>query len=144
MKRAIAVVFILAPALLGLAAGCGGGGPGAGAENPMENIVLNDVGEAYRFHSLQKNKPPGKLADLVAFEQAGPNGVAAVKSGEIVVLWGATLTDLSEEPGKVKSDQVLAYPKQAPEQGGSVLLLDRTVKKMTAEEFKAAPKAGKK
>ena len=27
---------------------------------------------------------------------------------------------------------------------GNVLLLDRTIKKMTAEEFKAAPKAAKK
>ena len=39
--------------------------------------------------------------------------------------------------------EVLAYEKQVPDSGGNVLMLDRSVKKMTADEFKSAKKAGK-
>lgn len=56
---------------------------------------------------------------------------------------GATLPDTKEEPGQSTAPEILAYGKEVPESGGYVLLLDRTVKKMTAEEFRAAPKAGK-
>jgi hypothetical protein len=66
-----------------------------------------------------------------------------LKQGEIVVQWGAKLPDTGEEPGKVSAPEILAYQKIAPEQGGYVLLLDRTIKKMTADQFKVAPKAGK-
>ncbi len=41
------------------------------------------------------------------------------------------------------ADAVLAYRKTVPEQGGQVLMQDGwTIKSMTADEFKAAPKAG--
>ena len=35
---------------------------------------------------------------------------------------------------------MLAYHKDVPEKGGEVLMQDGTAKKMTAEEFQAAPK----
>jgi hypothetical protein len=38
---------------------------------------------------------------------------------------------------------VLAYETEVPEKGGAVLMQDGTVKTMTADEFKSAPKAGK-
>ena len=70
--------------------------------------------------------------------------MAAIKSKSVVVLYGATLPDVGEEPGKVKSDEILAYETKVPDQGGLVLLLDRTVREMTAEEFKNAKKASAK
>jgi hypothetical protein len=39
---------------------------------------------------------------------------------------------------------VVAYQKGVPTDGGFVLLSAGTVKKMTADEFSTAPKAGKK
>ncbi|MFO0909604.1 MAG: hypothetical protein U0794_14820 [Isosphaeraceae bacterium] len=102
--------------------------------------ALNEIGESYRMYQIAKQKPPTKVADFQSLENIGGNGLAAVKSGEIVVEWGATLPDTSEEPGKVSSPEVLAYGKTVPTEGGSVLMLDRTIKKMTADEFKAAPK----
>ena len=42
-----------------------------------------------------------------------------------------------------KNEAVVAYEKDAPTNGGYVLLSAGSVKKMTASEFAAAPKAGK-
>lgn len=67
-----------------------------------------------------------------------------IKSGEVVVGWGALLPDTKEEPGSSPADEVLAYLKAAPERGGPVLMRNRTIRRMTAEEFKAAPRAGTK
>jgi hypothetical protein len=61
----------------------------------------------------------------------------------VVLLYGALLADTKEEPGDGSSSEVLAYQKDVPQSGGKVLMLDRTVKSMTAEEFKSAKKAGK-
>jgi hypothetical protein len=129
--------------LLGAAvAGCGGEtSPTEGTGGAMESVALNELAEAYRAYSIAKKVPPKKVADLASLEALGANGVAAMRQGDIIVQWGAELTDLGEEPGKVASQDVLAYWKTVPEQGGYVLMLDRTVKKMTAEEFQPAPKA---
>ena len=63
--------------------------------------------------------------------------VDAIKSGELVVQWGAPLSPQGEP-----ADAVLAYGKTVPEQGGPVLLQDGwAIKSMTADEFRAAPKA---
>ena len=54
-----------------------------------------------------------------------------------LVQWGHPLV-----PENEAADAVLAYLKTVPEQGGLVLLQDGwTVKTMTVNEFKAAPKA---
>jgi hypothetical protein len=61
-----------------------------------------------------------------------------IKSGDLINQWGAPL---SADVGP--ADAVLAYVKTVPEQGGNVLMQDgKTLNKMTADEFKAAPKAG--
>jgi hypothetical protein len=64
-----------------------------------------------------------------------PTGYLELKSGKIIALWGARLSDGD-------ADKVYAYEKATPESGGFVLMADgKTIKKMTAEEFKSAPKA---
>ncbi len=127
-----------------LVAGCGGtsGGPGAGQAS-RSNASLMDVGELYRIYTLTNKKPPESLKDLAPLQNAGPNGFGALKTGEIVVRYGATMADTEEGPSKTSSDEILAYEKTVPESGGAVLMLDRTMKTMTAEEFKAGKKAGK-
>ena len=59
-----------------------------------------------------------------------------VKSGQLVVQWGAPLV-----PENEAAAAVLAYVKTVPEEGGFVLLQDGwTIKTMTADEFNAVPK----
>jgi hypothetical protein len=128
--------------LAGAAAGCGGGNSPADNAEAVENNALSEVGEAYRAFTIAKQRPPKSLDDLGSLQALAGNGVAAVRTGDVVVRWGATLPDTGEEPGQVPSPEVLAYGKQVPGQGGYVLLLDRTVKKMAPEEFKAAKLAG--
>ncbi len=124
-----------------LAAGCG---PGAQpvTEKPEQGVALSEVGEAYRVFTINNNRPPAKAEDFAAIEMMCPTGVVAVKKGDVVVRWGATLPDTGEEPGKVAAPEILAYLKRVPEEGGYVLFRDRTIRKLTADEFKAAPQAG--
>ena len=137
--RARSVLIVLA----GLSSGCGGAPSSSTPDRPMDGIILNEVAEAYRFYSVQKGKPPSKLADIEKLDGLSPSGIEALKRGEVVVEWGAKLPDLGEEPGKATAPEVLAYQKQVPEKGGYILQLDRNIKKMSAEEFKTAKRAGK-
>src|SRR5262245_17284064 len=124
--------------------GWGTGGSSGGGATSVESTALNELGEAYRAYSIANKKPPKSMADLSKVEAIGGNGVASAKEGNIIVNWGATLPDTDETPGKNPSPEILAYWKGVPESGGYVLMLDRTIKQMTADEFKAAPKAGAK
>ena len=85
-------------------------------------------------------RPPARLADLDRHKAIFPRGYEAIKTGEIVVVWGGK----PKGEGEVgKGEAVLAYEKAAPTDGGYVVLSAGTIKKMTAAEFNAAPKAGK-
>jgi hypothetical protein len=110
----------------------------------MEQISLGDVGELYRVYSASKKKPPEKFADFQGMDAMSPTGYNALSKGEVVLRYGASLPDAELEGfAKSGSDEVLAYQKQVPTSGGKVLMLDRSIKEMTAEEFKSAKKAGK-
>ncbi len=122
--------------------GCGGPNPLPTASEADDNLLLQ-VGEMYRSYQTVKSRPATKLADLSSLRAVSGNAYQAVQKGDIVLRYGATMTGLQEEPGPPTSDEVLAYFKAVPESGGKVLMLDRNVKTMTAEEFKAAKKAGK-
>jgi hypothetical protein len=135
MPKAMRTVCCLAL----LAAGCGGSNQ-ATTPDQADQIRLTQVGELCRQYQFMKKKPPQKLADLGLVQSMGANGYEALRSGDIVLLYSATLPDLKEDPGHVESSEILAYQKQVPESGGYVLLLNRTIKKMTAEEFKSAPR----
>src|SRR4051812_15423152 len=124
-----------------LAVGCGGGGP---ANSPVvfENKALSEIGHIYRPYTQGHKKPPQSLRDFEPYREGTPNGIGAAARGELVVLWGAQLNDLSDEGTNDSPDEVLAYFKDVPEKGGLVLMKNRKIKSMTPEEFQAAPKAG--
>ena len=84
---------------------------------------------------------PTKLSDLDKVKDMYPRGYEAVKSGEVVVLWGMPVKGEGEMG---KGGEVIAYEKDAPANGGYVLLSGGEVKKMSAAEFNAAPKAAAK
>jgi hypothetical protein len=130
---------------LGLALLAGGCGPSSRplTQEQGQEAILTQVGELCRLHQLTKGKPPDKAADLASVRSMAASGYAALRSGEVVLRYGAALPSTAEEPGQGPDDQVLAYFAEVPHGGGKVLMLNRTVRTMTAEEFKAAPKAGK-
>jgi hypothetical protein len=129
--------------LIGLClAGCGQGGPRQLSPDTRSQEILSDVGELYRIYMFDKKIPPKSLADLKSLSGVQFVGYNAIKDGQVVLLYGGMMTDLEEGPPKGNSDEILAYDKEVPTSGGYVLLLDRSVKKMTADEFKSAKKAG--
>lgn len=123
--------------------GCGGSANQPVTQEQMETNTLSDVGEMYRLYQQDKGKAPQKLADFAPMEPMSPSGYNALKQGTVVVRYGATMPDTLEGPSKTTSNEVLAYYKEVPEKGGAVMMLDRSIKNMTVEEFNAAPKAGK-
>jgi hypothetical protein len=115
--------------------GCGGKG---GSTNPDETPpqgALEELGSVIQAMAQQKKSPPTKPADLRMYEPAAPTAVAGVSSGKYVYLWGA-----GYKPG---GNGIVAYEAAAESKGGWVLLEDGSIKKMSASEFAAAPKAGK-
>jgi hypothetical protein len=105
---------------------------------PPDETGLKQFAELYRNYTKKNRRGPKSLKELNVKGQGSPDAVEMLKSGQLVVHWGAPLT-----PEGGATDAVLAYVKTVPEQGGPVLLQDgRTIKTMTADEFKAAPKAG--
>ncbi len=123
-------------AVLAAAVGCGGGAPmnsSGGATNPPAKDALADLGNMLESVAAAKQRPPGKQADLGQYDATNPAAAAALARKEIIYLWGNGL-----QPG---STTVIAYQAAAEQSGGWVLLQDGTVKQMTADEFKAAPKA---
>lgn len=131
--------FLLVGALACASVGCGAAS--AGKPQPVENLALQEVGDLYRLYEEVNKKPPTKPQDFAKFEQGMPLGYRQVKDGSVVVLWGAKLNDLADGAND-SADEVLAYEKKVPQEGGAVLMKNRTLRAMTADEFKAAPKAG--
>jgi hypothetical protein len=130
------VLVPVSGALLVLA-GCGGGGSSVPASGPdlFNYTALHEAGDLYRNVILDTQKPPTKAADFARYENGFPSGYREVKGGNILVFWGAPIAESG-------ATTVLAYEKATPDSGGHVVMQDtRTVKKLTAEEFKAAPKA---
>jgi hypothetical protein len=138
MRRSIVGILCLGL----LAAGCGGPANQPLTKEGEGALALNDVGELYRVYTVQNKKPPAKLADFVPMEPMSPMGVRAIESGDVIVRFGATMTATEEGPARSSSDEVLAFEKTVPDAGGQVLMLDRTVRTMTPDEFKAAKLAG--
>ena len=124
--------------------------PGCGPSNAppsperAEELKLQEVGQVLREYQLFNNRAPKSIKEIQSAAGGSPGGFELIKTGEVVVNWGATLPDTKEEPGSSPSEEVLAYLKKVPDEGGPVLLLNRTIRRMSTEEFKAAPRAGTK
>jgi hypothetical protein len=127
--------------LVGAATGCSGPGGGTGEQVPQEGI-LQEVADLLRSGTQPNGRGPAKLADLDRLQSMYSRGHHAIKSGAVVVLWGSGVQ--GEGEAAAGGGEVVAYEKDVPASGGYVLLTSGQVKKMTADEFQAAPKAGKK
>lgn len=126
-SRVLACLLGFALLLGGCAKKTGAGGPA----NPGATL-LGEIREMVGDYVKSHGKAPGKLQDLAQLEQIYPSGFQALKSGECVVVYNT-------KPDKA-SNAVLAYEKDVPKKGGSVLMSNGTVKEMTPQEFEAAKK----
>ena len=133
MRRNLWAVIVAAG--VGLAAGCTGDSPATISAEEERKAILADFGQMLKTVADEGKKPPARPAELEAVGPMMADGGAAVRNGSVVYLWGAGYAE--------GSNQVVAYEKNVPTEGGFVLLADGTVKQMTADEFEAAPKAKK-
>jgi hypothetical protein len=131
--------YLIIAASFCLAVGCSGSGGTSPVPAQEQTITLQEVNDLLHA-SAANGKHAAKLADLRRNETKFPRAYAAVKNGDVVVLWGTAL----QGEGQVgQNEAVLAYEKAVPSGGGFVLLSAGTIKKMTSAEFESAPKAGK-
>lgn len=121
-------------AVLAAVAGCGAAGAPA-APTVTGKDLMEDVKHMLTFAAENRIKTPTKAAELEPVEPVAPLAGAAIRDGSVVYAWGAPLA-----PG---GKAVVAYEKKAETEGGWVLLQDGTVREMTADEFRAAPRAKK-
>lgn len=111
------------------------------AQNAKTANELRAIGLAcHNYWDKNPGKGPAKAEDLDPFLLEFPVASKGLKDGTFVLFWGTSLTELMK--GSVStSDVVLGYEKDAPAKGGSVLMADGSVRRMTADDFKAAKKA---
>lgn len=114
---------------------CGGPESPASSAPPPADLAqgLKELAEVYKYRAAEKMPPPAKVEDLAEHEDAFGPAWPAIQEGQIVIFWR-----VGYDPN---SPAVLAYEKAVPTSGGNVLLRNGTVKRMTADEFKSAPKA---
>jgi hypothetical protein len=112
-------------------------------ENSAEAQGLKSLGEMYRIVSESLKRPPKNIAELRVAEAQVPGGFSRIGDQNVAIFFDAEMPDLAHKPSEDAARTVLAYDRMVPRQGGFVLMLDRSVRKMSAEEFKAAKKAGK-
>jgi hypothetical protein len=94
-------------------------------------VDLKEIGTYYQLHQTDGlTARDGVLKDI---QHDHPKLAKWIQDGEYILLKG--------DPAGA-ADAVIAYQKDAPTQGGMVLLLDFVPHRMTAQEFQAAAKAG--
>jgi len=116
-------------------------------------VALRHFAVQYMEFYVERKRSPASVQEMSDFEPAfnNPTGDVAVmvnsiydriNSGEIVVVWKATLTSDSDKNDKY----LLAYEATVPEKGGFVLTGSGRVAELTAEEFAGMSKisAGRK
>ena len=115
----------------GLAVGCGDSKPVV-SQTPNKD-ALAEIGQMLKSLADEGRKPPAKMAEMEPIEPMLPTAAAMLRDGTLVYLWGAAYA--------ADGNKVAAYEKQTPTEGGWVVLQDGTLKEMTPDEFRAAPKA---
>jgi hypothetical protein len=128
--RKYSSVFIVWAASV-LALGCGSSKPAADPEVQRRNSELAEIYESYMQVRKSNGRPPKQLSDLKPFAGINPVGYQALQNGQYIAVWGVSASD---------AGAVIAYQKDAPKQGGAVLMADGSVKNMTADELQAALK----
>ncbi|MBY0457512.1 MAG: hypothetical protein K2V38_09265 [Gemmataceae bacterium] len=143
MTRRALVAFLALTASLVTLEGCSSGTQpgGGGGGTPTRADELREVGSLAAAHTAKGRKVAPTAAELAGYEATFPVAVKAIKAGDVVVLWGAAPAAEGDVASGKAGTAVVAYEKKAETEGGWVLLQSGDAKQMTADEFKAAPKA---
>jgi hypothetical protein len=131
-------VFILGSMLV-ISSGCGSSTPVVtdpkDKAERVKEASLSQLGDLLRLRQEESAPPPGTGRDIEKYKKAFPLACGKVKDGQIVLIYGVPVQEGVE-------DTIIAYEMEAPASGGHVLMQDgKTIKKMTADEFKGAKKA---
>lgn len=139
IKNRICLSFLLLG--ISLLVGCSSSSSSGKGATPGRSDELQELATILPLYCGEHRKGPSKPADLAKYETAAPLGYHALTTGEILLVPGAMMAGEGDVASAAES--VVAYEKKVPTEGGAVLLSNGKVKQMTAEEFKAASKAGK-
>ena len=131
MLRCIRLWPLLFVGLLACA-GCGRG------DNPVTHNDFNEIGLNYHTFFDQKKFGPD-ASELAAVSSAGV--AAKLRDGTYVIIPKVNLADYI---GKGTGNFVLGYENKATTQGGYVVMLDASTRRMTADELNKATKATSK
>lgn len=122
--------YLVAFTLLAALAGCSSSN--RTSFDPTGKHKMAEIGQMLITLKESNSPPPSSLDDFGRVEPMVPLSAAELRSGEIVFFWGKGLSSATK---------VLAHEKKAATEGGWVLMTDGSVKQMSADEFKSAPKA---
>jgi len=125
-------ILLLLPLLLCVGSACSGKKDGDDASKDLKNVAIAMT--SYCDDKHKDKKGPSKAEDLAPYLGKDERLLERIRSGDIVVLWDVWLFDLFGEPGGL-GGSVIAYEKDAPTKGGLVVMGDRTVKKVSPDEF---------
>ena len=108
-----------------------------GTEQPSKtpSDSMREIAEVYKYLRSEKLEAPASLKNLEPYIDTLGSAWAKLESGDVVLRYRVHFA-----PSGSGAKSVLAYEKNVPTGGGSVLLRDGTIMEMTAAEFKAAPK----
>jgi hypothetical protein len=105
---------------------------------------LKQIGLAYHNFNDKNKKGPANVGELQALSAGDPQTQAVIglagPGGPYVVIWNIKISDVATTPGGM-SGTILGYEAQAPSSGGLVLMVDASVRQVTAAEFAQMPQA---
>ena len=105
---------------------------GCGSTVTQEVEDLQEFSLAYIHYIEEHNAAPAEWDDLVGADGIAPATVERLRNAETVVNWDSTFRGATDGI----PNYILAYPKNALDSGGQVLMLDGAIHRMAADELK--------
>jgi hypothetical protein len=129
MFRRIGLVFV---SLL-MVGGCGGN-ENAGPTFPAGTSEAMSETHALLLEASYGGIPLKSVKEIDTYESRFPKAVAAIKSGEVKIIWGKTIKDNSPSP------EIIAFEKLAESGEGWAIKDDGKLHKVTSSEVTKLPK----